>query len=269
MTSSPNASADWIVALHRRADLPPAQPRLPLCLGHADAVIGSIEAPLAQRMSQAGLPLHEDGAAWRITGAADSSLASLAHWLRDHGLAGRWRNELLTVTRVSGTPVAVIERAAVRPLGIATQAVHLVGRAHEGGVWVQQRALDKGTDPGLWDTLMGGLMAAGESVAQTLERETWEEAGLRITDLEAVALYGRFTVRRPVAGGYMVEHTHLAAATLPKGQRPDNQDGEVQRFECLGPAVLVERLRAGEFTLEAALALLRWPPLHTHLGGPG
>jgi len=42
----------------------------------------------------------------------------------------------------------------VRTLGIATQAVHLVGTTPGGSVWVQQRAFDKAVDPGLWDTLM-------------------------------------------------------------------------------------------------------------------
>jgi len=36
---------------------------------------------------------------------------------------------------------------------------------------------------------------------------------------------------------------------------PVNRDGEVARFECLGTAALVERLRADAFTLEAALIL--------------
>jgi len=27
-------------------------------------------------------------------------------------------------------------------------------------IWVQQRALDKANDPGLWDTLMGGMVSA-------------------------------------------------------------------------------------------------------------
>ena len=34
-----------------------------------------------------------------------------------------------------------------------------------------------------------------------------------------------------------------------------NQDGEVERFECLAPEALLERLAAGQFTLEAALML--------------
>jgi hypothetical protein len=36
---------------------------------------------------------------------------------------------------------------------------------------------------------------------------------------------------------------------------PTNRDGEVERFECLADATLLDRLSAGEFTLEATLIL--------------
>jgi 8-oxo-dGTP pyrophosphatase MutT (NUDIX family) len=248
-----NAAA-W-QALKARADAPPARPRDALWL--ADAQIGSIEPALAAAMRAAALPIAADAAGWRIAAApdADAALARIAHWLHREGLGSTWRDELLAVTDTAGTLRARIERAAVRPLGIATRAVHFVGLTHDGGVWVQQRALDKATDPGLWDTLMGGLQSAGESDAQTLERETWEEAGLRVTDLCDLRAGGRITVRRPVADGYMVEHIEFFVAIVPDGLTPINQDGEVARFECLDREALHARIERGEFTLEAALIL--------------
>ena len=106
---------------------------------------------------------------------------------------------------------------------------------------------------------MGGLMAAGETVAQTLERETWEEAGLRIAQLSDVREFARLTVRRPLeAGGYMVEHMHCFEAGVPHGLLPVNQDGEVLRFEALTRDELRERLHVDAFTVEAALVLLGW-----------
>ena len=65
----------------------------------------------------------------------------------------------------------------------------------------------------------------------------------------------RITIRRPVSEGYMVEHIDVFEAVLPDGIEPVTQDGEVERFECLPPAALVERLTEGDFTLEAALML--------------
>ncbi len=247
-------AAVWL-SLKARADAPPARPRDALWL--ADAQIGSIEPALAAAMRAATLPIAVDALGWRIAAEpdADAALALIARWLHREGIGSTWRSELLAVADTAGTSRARIERAAVRPLGIATRAVHFVGLTRDGAIWVQQRALDKATDPGLWDTLMGGLQAADESDAQTLERETWEEAGLRVADLCDLRAAGRIIVRRPVADGYMVEHIEVFVAIVPDGLTPINQDGEVARFECLDRPALRARIERGEFTLEAALIL--------------
>ncbi len=269
-TAAPAAplSAAWLRRLRERFDQPPATARAPLMLVALDrpapaATIGSIEAPLALRIAARGLLLRDaDGAGWCIdvphAHACDAALAGIAQWLQANGLASAWRGELLPVTDAAGSTVGAIERAAVRPLGIATHAVHLVVADARGRVWVQQRAFDKATDPGRWDTTMGGLVAHGEALAQTLARETWEEAGLRIDDLRGVAGFGGITVRRPVAEGYMVEHIAMYEATLADGSPPLNQDGEVAGFECLERGALIERLQADLFTLEAAMILALW-----------
>ena len=248
----------WLARQHARADAPPEAAREALRLDTADAQIGSIEPVLAKRFVEAGLPLQRGAEGWRVTGAADAALAQIAGWMNANGLGGRWRDELLSVTDLQGQVRGHIERAAVRPLGITSFAVHLIAHAEQGGTWVQQRALDKATDPGLWDTAMGGLVAGGESVMQALERETWEEAGLRVAELRNVASLGRITIRRPVdAHGYMVEQIDVFEAVVPAGVAPENQDGEVERFERVDHAELRERLVRGEFTLEASLILAR------------
>lgn len=247
-------------ALKARADAPPDRPRDALWL--ADAPIGSIEPALARTMVEAGLPIAAAASGWRVASPpgtnADGALASIAQWLHREGHSSAWRDELLAVTAIGGAQCARIERAAVRPLGIATRAVHLIGRTSDGSVWVQQRAFDKATDPGLWDTLMGGLRSADESWAQTLERETWEEAGLRIVDLLDLRTVGHIVIRRPVVDGYLIEHIRVSVATVPEGLTPTNLDGEVARFERLDRAAVIARLHADAFTLEAAMILARW-----------
>lgn len=247
---------DGLQGLQARADQPPARAREPLRAAASESAVGSIERALALRMVAAGLPIAPIADGWHVDGEPlDAAFAQIAAWLHAQGLASAWRNELLSVNDAFGTPVAMIERAVVRPLGIATRAVHLVGWAELGGLWVQQRALDKATDPGQWDTLMGGLVAADESIATTLVRETWEEAGLRIDQLRDVTAGQELTVRRPVSNGYMIEHIHVFEAVVPASFEPVNQDGEVAAFERLSIAALQERLHAGAFTLEAALIL--------------
>ena len=252
---------DLRARLAARANVAPLAPRAALRSADGRHTIGSLESSLASHLVDEGLLTSNSRGAdgWRLPDAdSDTALAGIAHWLHTNQIGGRWRDELLAVDNTEGVPVAAIERAAVRPLGIATHAVHLVGQRADGHVWVQQRALDKATDPGLWDTLMGGLVSARESIATTLERETWEEAGLRIDQLDAVRPFTRISVRRPVTDGYMVEHIEVFEAVVPDTLTPQNQDGEVERFDCIAPGELHERLRADAFTLEAALILTSW-----------
>lgn len=269
----------------------PARPRSAWC-GPDGTPLGSIEPAMAQALCAAGLPWAVDETApgpgvgrqasgppgadpalprWRVGSpvagpgqahaALNEALARTARWLQAQGLGGRWRDEALAVTDALGVEHARVERAAVRVLGITTFAVHLCGysRGPEGQPlqWLQQRALDKATDPGLWDTLMGGQCGAGETLADTLERETWEEAGLRLPMLEGLVDAGRCSFERPVSDGWLVEHIDLFEAWVPDGLQPVNQDGEVERFETATPADVAARIERGEVTLEAALMMAR------------
>jgi 8-oxo-dGTP pyrophosphatase MutT (NUDIX family) len=255
----------WLRQLSQQLERSPHAPRAALSLavaGRTSVAVGSIEKPLATRLASSGFPIKDVGDSWHLelpsASDVDLTLAAIANWLRADGPAAAWRGELVAVVDEGGRRVAAIERAAARALGITTHAVHLVVRDPRGHVWVQLRAFDKSTDPGQWDTTMGGLMSADESVTQTLERETWEEAGLRIVDLRELISFGHTTVHRPVQTGYMVEQIEMFEALAPMPLHPTNQDGEVERFECLSISELIERLYAGVFTLEAATILATW-----------
>jgi len=255
---------DWLADLRCRADRAPNPPREALCI--EGQVCGAVEPGLARRMQAAGLPLRQaDDGQWAVNSPADESLHAMAHWLSRQGHGGRWRDELLAVTNDAGDAIARVERAAVRALGITTLAVHLVGTTASGMVWVQRRALDKAVDPGMLDTLVGGLVAAGEGIEPSLERETWEEAGLRLQQLRALTPLGRTLVRRPVSDGYMAERLEMYEAEVPDQHLPRNQDGEVMEFDCLNPADLITRLRTGQFTLEASLIHAHWLKQHGHI----
>jgi 8-oxo-dGTP pyrophosphatase MutT (NUDIX family) len=255
--------ADWLQKLQAEANQPPALPRIPFYVQNMK--IGSVEPVfmhhLALEFNKYGRKqlLKEEQSGWHLQLAQSdvtTCLNQLANLLRDAGSAGAWRSEQLAVRDESGVQIATIERGAVRPLGIATLAVHLVGQTTDGRFWVQQRAFDKPNDPGKWDTLMGGMVSAQDTVETALERETWEEAGLRITDLQNLRYGGRQSNCRPSsdgAAGYMQEFIDWYVATVPDGVTPNNQDGEVAQFVLMDEAQLLAAMQRGEFTLEAAL----------------
>ena len=116
-----------------------------------------------------------------------------------------------------------------------TRRLAVGGQAPSGQFWVQQRALDKPNNPGLWDTLMGSMVSSRDTVETALARETWEEAGLQPHQLHNLAHGGVLTVRKPSpdgnGAGYVVEHIIWYTCTVPDGVVPVNQ-GWQSRAVC-------------------------------------
>lgn len=186
----------------------------------------------------------------------DGVLRELAEALRDAGLIRSWRDELLDVV-AEGRLLGRIERGAVRPLGLLTQAVHLNAWAPDGRLWIARRALSKSTDPGLWDTLSGGLVAAGEDPDTALLRESHEEAGLAPAELAGHGpLRTVLRMHRRLPDGYQVETVRMSDCVLDAGAAPVNLDGEVLEFRCVGMSELWDMIQRGAFTLEAELCVL-------------
>ena len=249
----------WRARLQSQVDRPPMRPRVPLWW--QGQRIGSVEPGFFPYAGITGNGLVRGSAAgWHVEGDdLSQSLASVANLLRERKLTHVWRDELLAVRSETGEVLGVVERAAVRPLGVPTHAVHLVGLDAQGRHWAQKRAMSKPTDPGLWDTLVGGMVPASDTVEQALERETWEEAGLRVADLHDVRYGGQVVTRRPsgeVPHGYVVEVLDWYCCGVPEGMQPANQDGEVEEFRQMACDEVARRLQAWEFTLDAAAILV-------------
>jgi 8-oxo-dGTP pyrophosphatase MutT (NUDIX family) len=227
--------------------------RLPLHFNAQE--IGSVRADVLSRLKPAvskDVQWLQDQDVWHLQGPADVAFDEFARALRQAGLCPHWRDELLSVSNKAGHVVGAIERGATRILGIRTQAVHLLGQSATG-YWLQQRAMSKSDDPGLWDTLSGGMVSHGETIAQTLERETFEEAGLRLADLEHICYRGVLNIMESTdqGMGLRCEELHYYTANLPTALEPSNQDGEVIGFECVSQAKLLKMLAEGALTADA------------------
>jgi 8-oxo-dGTP pyrophosphatase MutT (NUDIX family) len=243
-----------------RADVPPPAGWIPVWLAEREIGVTSPEVARFLAAHQARCRLRDgrlvfvaDGLDFR---ARSALLADAASRLRDAGLLHGWRDESLDVRPLAGgAPLATIERAACRALGIATHAVHMNGFAADGRLYVARRADDKPIDPGLWDNLVGGMVAAGESELDALAREAKEEAGLDLALLAPVR-GGFVRERRPVRKGYMVESVQVFDAVLAPGCAPRNEDGEVAAIELREIPEVLDAIERDAFTLEAALVTL-------------
>jgi 8-oxo-dGTP pyrophosphatase MutT (NUDIX family) len=239
-------------------------------------VFDQIEPWVSNNMRRQLPKVEQIGGAFEVLGGVTESLNQVAQVLRERRVgqvAHYWRDEQLGVYGAQGELLGSVERGAVRPLGVATRAVHLVGRTPSGGMWVQQRSLTKANDPGQWDTLMGGMISAHDDLQSALARETQEEAGLALGQLLDVRHCGQVKITRhtdddndvpvpankppPTPGiGYMVEVIDWFDAAVPHGTVPQNQDGEVAQFALLSVDELMAKLQRDEFTLEASMILV-------------
>lgn len=186
----------------------------------------------------------------------DVLMARIALVLRDNGCLRGWRDELLDVYG-EGRRLCVLERTAMRPLGLLTKAVHLNGWSPDGRIWLARRSDTKATDPGMWDTLVGGLAASGESLDLSLERECAEEAGLTPHDIrDRSPLRMVLRMHRRLPEGYQVEDMLVSDCVLDESVAPQNQDGEVSEIRLAAVDETWSMVEAGAFTYEAEACIL-------------
>lgn len=183
-------------------------------------------------------------------------LLDIALSLRAAGLTRAWRDELLNVY-AEGSAIGQIERAAMRPLGLLTQAIHLNGWTPEGDIYLQLRASSKAFDPNMWDTLVGGLLNAEDNSTEGLHREAEEEAGLTQSDLkQRTPIRSILRMRRRLPEGYQLEDILVSDCIIPPDTKVENQDGEVECIETFKPSQVIQMIEDGVITIEAAIVLL-------------
>ncbi len=139
--------------------------------------------------------------------------------------------------------------------------IHLVVHLHvfdgRGRLYLQKRARSKDTNPGLWDTSVGGHVAAGETVHQALLREAREE--LSVDAAEARPLYGFL-----YEGSFESEYARCFGLTWTGPIHADPGEIEEGRFYTL--AEVDSLVGTGKLT---PLFEREWPMLKRSVGRPG
>ena len=243
--------------------------RLPFHLqGRAVGTVAEAHLPLLQAAGQAGAPVQVLADRVRWTGSTATQAAdfdALNRRLREQGAIRAWRDEPFAIfCPDSGAVLGHFERAACRFWGTLTLGAHATGyvvntadeQHRPQALWIAQRALDKATDPGLFDNLIGGGVPLGQSPHQALVREGWEEADATDTEMAHARPASVLTLRRDVAEGLQFEQLHSFDLPLPAHWQPLNQDGEVTGFSLMAPDQALALALSGRMTVDAALVTL-------------
>jgi 8-oxo-dGTP pyrophosphatase MutT (NUDIX family) len=189
-----------------------------------------------------------------------SAMAAVTRELARDGAITGWRDELVSISERYGAPdLFRVERSATRPFGFVAYAAHmnvftrLGGRVH---VWIARRSPTKSIDPGKLDNLVGGRIAAGMSVDETLRKEAWEEAGIPPALLGDVNCIGAVRVEYSVPEGLHREFMFVHDLWVSADFKPVNQDGEVSEIRLMPVEEVIQAILAGDFTLDAGTVMV-------------
>ncbi|PSJ81026.1 NUDIX hydrolase [Neisseria iguanae] len=200
-----------------------------------------------------GLHLRADN--WLSLGDA---LQHMAYNWKQLGTLHGWRDERFDVCHENKI-LFPLERAAFRPLGLLSKAVHLNGFTFKNGewqLWIGRRSKHKAVDPNKLDNLVSGGVSCGEDITATMLRESEEEAGLSAHHMQDLTLCNQLHSLRPVSRGLHNEVLYIFDTVLPADIIPKNQDGEVADFELLTVVQVVEAMLSDIMMSDAQLVIL-------------
>lgn len=201
-----------------------------------------------------GLNLETDS--WAQMG---DSLQTLAQQWRECGWLKGWRGEKFDICDPSGKPLCALERAAFRPFGLMSQAVHLNGLVETEDslrFWIGRRSPHKAVDPNKLDNLTGGGISSGERPSEAVCREGEEEAGIPASMTPHIRPTAQIYSLRPVNRGVHNEILYIFDIVLPEGFQPANQDGEVAGFELMDIPTLLDAMLGGHMMHDAQLVTI-------------
>jgi 8-oxo-dGTP pyrophosphatase MutT (NUDIX family) len=247
-------------------------PRRPFRIGGRP--VGSVAAahlaPLSRLRAFADVLTVSDEAVDLDIAAAerDAVFAEINAALREQGRVRAWRDEIFPVVDPETLePLARFERAAARFWGTLTFGAHATGyvAGNDGRperLWIARRSPTKATDPGLYDNLIGGGVPAGQTPAEALLREAFEEAGLTPALMQGTRTGSVLRLQRDIAEGFQHEWVYAHDIELPADVQPQNQDGEVAGFTLM-PVQDALALAAGTaMTVDAALVTIDFALRH-------
>jgi 8-oxo-dGTP pyrophosphatase MutT (NUDIX family) len=270
---APASMLDRVVQRLERVLAPPSRAYLPLRV--QGETVGRVTLERARRLGGwpdyflVGVDAVDCAPSLATPAARTAVFAEVARTLAAEGALTSWRDERYTVAARPGEATLFeIERAAARYFGVHTFAAHgngVVGRPDDWQMWLARRSPVKPIDPGLLDNLVGGGIPAGASVADTLVKEAWEEAGIPAQLAREAVPAGVVDIRRDQPDGLQRETIHVHDLWLPPDFVPANQDGEAVEHRLCVPADVLAAIATDEVTADASLVIVDFLLRHGHV----
>lgn len=119
------------------------------------------------------------------------------------------------------------------------RSVHVLVISPEGRLLLQKRSLSKDTQPGKWDTSVGGHVGFGQSYEEAARREAEEELGI---ELKAPILLYPSRIRNEIESENIRTYLEITAGPF----RPD--PGEIDEIRFWTREEIQKALGSGLFT---------------------
>jgi 8-oxo-dGTP pyrophosphatase MutT (NUDIX family) len=202
--------------------------------------------------------------------ARSAALAEVGRLLGARGVVTPPMGELYPVTPGGrDQALCVMDRAVAAWFGVRAFGQHLNGYVRTGQgicMWLGRRARDRLIFPGRLDNMVAGGLPWGVTLAENLEKECMEEAGVSATLARQAVPVGLVSYNRVAERGYRPDVLYCYDLELSPGFEPRNTDGEVESFSLV-PIDEVARLvrETDEFKLNCNLVIVDFLIRHGYI----
>lgn len=194
-------------------------------------------------------------------------IASIAdHWVSED-LLPNLRKEIYPVRSAwSGPDYFRIDRGLVPFFGVRAYGVHLNGYVERPDgihLWIGERSADRRVEPNKLDNLVAGGQPADLGLHENLIKECQEEAGMSAELASEAVPVGTVSYCFENERGLKPDTLFCYDLQVPEHFQPENQDGEIARFQLMPMEQALELIGTGNaFKFNVSLVILDFAIRH-------